>query len=135
MDQHSASHKRRSPRSPVMLSAALELAEASHPVVLRNLSSGGALVEGDTPPGEGMRVHFVRNSLRVAGHIVWVEGRCAGIAFGRRLERAEVLRQSPKPRRPCDAPFRRPGLACRPLTDAERHIVERWGMPTRIHAD
>lgn len=130
-----ASQKRCSERSPVMLSATLERAGASHRVILRNLSSGGALVEGDPLPDEGVLVHFVRNGLRVRGRIAWAAGRFAGVAFEQPLDRAELLRQIPKPRQSFGAEFRRAGLACRPLTEAERHIVERWGMPRRIHAD
>jgi hypothetical protein len=128
MDESSGSQNRTSSRSPVMLGATLELAGQSQPVVLRNLSGGGALVEGKWLPAQGSNVLFVRNDLRVPARVAWVEGRYAGVAFECPLDRAEVLRQIPKPREKFEPQFRRPGLASRPLSDADRKMVELWGM-------
>jgi PilZ domain. len=135
MDESSASQNRRSTRSPVLLSAKVEVAGVEVPVILRNLSAQGALVEGAQLPPEGSATVFRRNELCIAGQIVWVEGRYAGIAFSRLLERAELLREVPQPRQRFDPQFRRPGLACRPLSDADRKMVEMGMAPVLLRRD
>ena len=133
MDQSSAAQNRRSNRSPVLLSAKIDVDGRLVPVVLRNLSAEGALVEGANLPAEGSATVFERNELRVSSRIVWVEGRYAGVAFDRHLAREELLREVPRPRQKFEPQFRRPGLACRPLSDAERKMIERWAtLPARL---
>ena len=65
-------------------------------------------------------------TLRLTGRVVWVEGRFAGIRFEQPLNRDQVLRHVPKPRQKIEASFRRPGLACRPLSAHERKMLEVW---------
>src|SRR4051794_19094627 len=130
MDLSSPGQNRRTQRSPVMLTATLELSGDCQPVILRNLSSGGALVESKWLPAEGSMLLFTRNDLRIPARVAWVEGRHAGIAFECPLERSELMRQVPKPRQKFESRFRRPGLTCRPLSDAERRMVQLWAtMP------
>lgn len=117
---------RRSRRSPVLLAASVEVDGVVVPVKLRNLSEEGALIEGEKLPPEGSVTFFERNDLRLKSRVVWVEGLYAGVAFARSLKSEEVLRNVPKPRLRIDRDFRRPGLACRPLTNDERKMVERW---------
>jgi PilZ domain len=126
MDQSNRSQNRRSRRSPVYLAAAVEVAGVPQPVKLRNLSEEGALIEGDLLPQEGATTFFERNELRLKGKVVWVQGRYAGVAFARKLRQEEVLRHVPQPRQPVQGDFRRPGLACRPLTANERKMIEKW---------
>jgi hypothetical protein len=132
MDQSSFSQNRRSRRSPVLLAASVEVAGVPQPVKLRNLSEEGALIEGDRLPLEGATTFFQRNDLRLKGRVVWVHGRFAGIAFARPLKSEEVLRYVPQPRQKVNSDFRRPGLACRPLTDQERQMVEKWMVASPI---
>jgi hypothetical protein len=129
MDQSSVTQNRRSGRSPVLLSAKIDVLGAEAAVVLRNLSSQGALIEGSELPPEGASTTFRRNDLTIKGTIVWVEGRFAGLAFDRQLEREELLRHVPKPRQRTEQQFRRPGLACKPLSDADRKMVQMWATP------
>jgi len=126
MDESSITHNRRSRRSPVLLAASLEVGGAPVPVKLRNLSAEGALIEGDRLPHEGAATYFCRNDLRVKSRIVWVHGRYAGVAFTEPLQPEEVLRHVPKPRPAARPEFRRPGLACRPLSAYERKMLETW---------
>jgi hypothetical protein len=126
MDQSSTPQKRRTRRSPVLLAASVEVAGVPEQVKLRNLSEEGALIEGERLPLEGTTTYFRRNDLRLKSHVVWVEGRYAGVAFNRPLKPEEVLRNVPKPKQRANGDFRRPGLACRPLTPEERKMVERW---------
>ena len=126
MDESSMSQNRRSRRSPVFLAASVEVAGTPQPVKLRNLSEEGALIEGELLPAEGTTTFFQRNDLRLKSRVVWVEGRYAGVAFARQLRSEEVLRHVPQPRQRVNSEFRRPGLACRPLTADERKMVEKW---------
>ena len=116
----------RSHRSPVLLTASVEVDGVPYSVKLRNLSEEGALIEGEHLPAEGAEAYFARNQLRLKSRVVWVEGRYAGVAFARSLKQEEVLRNIPLPRQETKLEFRRPGLACRPLTAYERRMLERW---------
>lgn len=126
MDQSSITHNRSSRRSPVLLAASVEVGGATQAVKLRNLSKDGALIEGDALPVEGSSTLFCRNDLSVRARVAWVQGRFAGLAFERSLEKEEVLRNVPKPKARIQPEFRRPGLACRPLSEDERRMIERW---------
>lgn len=117
---------RRSRRSPVLLAATVEVAGQDLPVKLRNLSEEGALIEGDRLPLEGATTLFQRNDLRLRSRVVWVQGKYAGVSFDQPLKTEQVLRNVPKPKPKAETDFRRPGLACRPLTDYERRMLERW---------
>jgi hypothetical protein len=126
MDESGFTKNRRSRRSPVLLSASIELSGEKIPVKLRNLSEDGALIEADQLPEEGSTTWFERKDLRRRGRLVWVHGRYAGVAFDQPLDREQVLRNIPKTRTTSQQEFRRPGLACRPLSDHERRMLERW---------
>jgi hypothetical protein len=133
MDESSMMKNRRSRRSPVLLAATVEVAGRPVTVKLRNLSEEGALIEGERLPLEGSTTYFQRNELRLKSRVVWVHGRFAGVAFDHPLKAEQVLRNVPKPRPKAQADFRRPGLACRPLSDDERRMLERW-MTSSPHA-
>jgi hypothetical protein len=135
MDQSSLAQNRKSGRSPVLLSAKIDVGGVEVSVILRNLSAEGALIEGAEIPPEGATTLFNRNELSVRGRIVWVEGRYAGVAFDRRLEREEMLRHVPQPRQRIEPQFRRPGLACRPLTDADRKWLQMWATSAKAIGD
>jgi len=128
MDQSSVAQNRKSRRSPVLLAASIMAGGVEVPVRLRNLSEEGALIEGDSLPGEGVETVFRRNDLVLGGRVVWVQGRYAGVAFDSPLNREEVLRHIPSsgPKRQSPIEFRRPGFACRPLSDYERRNLETW---------
>jgi hypothetical protein len=110
----------------VLLAATVEVAGQPVAVKLRNLSEEGALIEADRLPLEGSSTWFERNDLRLKSRIVWVQGRFAGVAFDERLNRDDVLRNVPKPKPKAQIDFRRPGLACRPLSSYERRMLESW---------
>lgn len=127
MDQSFTTQNRRSRRSPVLLAASVEVNGTPAPVKLRNLSEEGALIEGDALPPEGSATFFQRNELRLKSRVVWVQGRYAGVAFARPLKPEDVLRNVPTPKRQTQiGDFRRPGLACRPLSEYERKMLEVW---------
>jgi hypothetical protein len=126
MDESSMMKDRRARRSPVLLAATVEVAGRPLSVKLRNLSEQGALIEGDRLPIEGATTFFERNELRLKSRVVWVHGRYAGVVFDEPLNPDQVLRNVPKPKPKAQGDFRRPGLACRPLSDYERRMLERW---------
>ncbi len=113
----------------MLLSAKIDVAGSEVSVVLRNLSSEGALIEGAKLPRTGATTQFRRNDLAVNGRIVWVEGRLAGLAFDRDLGREELLRQVPQPKQRFEQQFRRPGLSSKPLSEADRKMLELWSSP------
>lgn len=112
----------RAPRAPVFLMATIESGGAVAKVKLRNISSGGALVEGADIPDEGVAVQFRRNGVSTGGTIAWRDGRFAGIRFDDAVETEQVLRTINRPRdvQPDAEAYRRPGFRVRRLTDAER---------------
>jgi len=128
MDESGPVQNRRFRRSNVMLKATLEAPGASLPVVLRNLSQEGALVQGEDLPAEGVRVLFHRQGLSVPGRVAWSHAGHAGLQFDVPLFPRELLRHVPPPTpKPPPPPIkRRPGLGCKPLTPGERALIERW---------
>lgn len=117
---------RRSRRSNVLLAASIEVSGASLAVKLRNLSTEGALVEGDDLPIEGSEVLFRRNELTVNSRVAWVHGKHAGVAFRRPIAQEDVLRNIPKPRYRVPVDYRRPALASRAMSAEERRLAESW---------
>lgn len=127
MDESGPTQNRRSRRSNVLLKATLELPGDSLPVVLRNLSQEGALIQGEELPETGTRVLFHRQGLSVPSRVAWAESNYAGIEFEFPLFPGEMLRHIPaKPRKMPLEIKKRPGLAAKPLTQAERMMIERW---------
>ena len=126
MDESDNTQNRRTRRSNVLMAASIESSGTATPVRLRNLSAEGALIEGDCLPIEGSSVLFRKNELRLPGHVAWVKGKRAGIAFDEKLDPETVLRHVPSPRPRAQADFRRPGLTNHALSPGEQQLVERW---------
>ena len=125
MDESSFTHSRRSRRS-VLLAASIEASGAVVPVKLRNLSTEGALIEGEGLPVEGSQVLFRRNDLSVKSRVAWVHEDQAGIAFTKPIAQEDVLRNIPKPRFRAPPNFRRPALTIKELSPEERRLAESW---------
>lgn len=128
MDESSVSHNRRSRRSPVFLTASIELGGAVHHVKLRNLSPEGALVEGAQALSEQSDVLFKRNDLSVAARIAWVQGKYAGIVFDYPLDPGEILRHVTRREAKPVPPqlYARPALTRHALSHAERRWIADW---------
>jgi len=127
MDQSQVTQNRRHRRSNVMMKATLEIPGASLPVLLRNLSQEGALVKAEDLPEEGSRVLFHRDGLSVPSRIAWAHCGHAGVAFDYPLYPKEMLRHVPERQPKPEIPIkRRPGLGAKPLTAAERALIEQW---------
>ena len=127
MDESQATQNRRHRRSNLMMKATLECPGTSLPVLLRNLSQEGALVRGDGLPEEGSRVLFHREGLSVPSRVGWSHCGHAGIAFDYPLYPKEMLRHVPERQPKMEIPIKkRPGLSAKPLTAAERSLIEQW---------
>src|SRR5690348_8433439 len=68
-------------RSSLFLGAALFWNGSSSPIKIRNLSSGGALIEGSVIPTAGSLVQVVRGALVVHGLVAWTSRARFGIKF------------------------------------------------------
>jgi hypothetical protein len=131
MDESSNTQNRKSRRSNLLMAATIETSEGSIGVTLRNLSSEGALVEGDGMTGPGSQVVFRKNELCVSGRIAWVNDRRAGIAFDAKLRPETVLRHIPVPRLRIEPRVKRPPLSSHTLSPEEQRWCETlvWGRP------
>ena len=127
MDESLLSQNRRHSRSNVMLKATLETDRGPLSVLLRNLSQEGALVQGDDIPEVETRVLFHRQGLSVPSRVAWSEGGFAGLDFDFPLFPRELLRHVPSSPDRAPSPIKpRPGLGAKPLTPAERALIEQW---------
>ena len=124
MDESNSISQRRQDRSRVLLPAKLEIAGREIPVMMRNLSAEGVLIEGDVLPVEGSNVLFKRKELIVEGRVAWSRGRRAGLRFQQPLNPENLMRHAPPP--PKLAPISEPHAA-RPSNlalDAERLALQ-----------
>ncbi len=129
MDQSKPGDERRSPRSKLLMAAVLEHRGGSMKVKLRDLSTDGALIEGDDCPLAGSRVVFRKNELALPGRIVWSQDGRAGIAFDAGLDPEAVLRHVPPTTPLRNAVHKRPALRAR-LSAEDRLAAERlYGRP------
>ena len=117
--------RRRTTRSKVMLCAALEHSGKQGLSRIANVSSDGALVLGGALP-LGMSVTLRRGSVDLPGRVAWVKGQQFGVRFDEPVEPGAMLRTIAAPRRHTVPANRRPGIKCRPLSQAERTLLERW---------
>ena len=73
---------RRERRDSLFLQAQLRLGSVELPVKVRNLSSGGAMIEGALRATKGAAVSLnLRNIGWIEGDVAWVEGNRCGVAF------------------------------------------------------
>lgn len=76
-------HASRPPRTNLLLSATLETAAGAAPIRVRNLSEGGAMLEGADLPVPGERLLLRRTALSIAGTCAWANGSRCGVRFDR----------------------------------------------------
>lgn len=82
---------RSDPRSSVFLTAVLCAGATQSPVRIRNLSTQGALLEGDNLPAAGTIVQIRRGSLSAAGDIAWSSDQHCGLRFAAIIEVASWI--------------------------------------------
>lgn len=134
-DGQSASEqkRRRSARAKVFLAATLEYPERVLPVVLRNLSEHGALIEGIGLMAGDRECRLRRKELCVHGHVAWAEGDFAGIAFTNCLSPEVVMEHVGRPavRQIAEPVHRRPGVTQRVMSREERRWFEEMSRERR----
>jgi len=82
---HEGDHAPRAPRTNLLLSATIETSDGEGPIRVRNLSDGGAMLEGDDLPASGERLLLRRAALAIAGTCVWRNGNRCGVRFDRSI--------------------------------------------------
>jgi hypothetical protein len=80
-------------RANVFLTAVLLSGEETRPVRVRNLSPGGAFLDGERIPPVGANVRLVRGSLAVAGNVAWQSEGHAGLRFYREIDVAAWVKR------------------------------------------
>ena len=88
-----AADPRAAARSNVFLTATLAIGRTSLPVRVRNISAGGALLDGPDLPGAGSIVRLRRGSLSTDGKIAWQERDQCGVRFSRNIRAEEWVRR------------------------------------------
>jgi hypothetical protein len=77
---HSAAHTR-APRKNLLLAAVIEADGLKVAVRIRNLSEGGAMLDGAVLPRPGARLLLRRAEIEVGATVMWQSGGKCGIAF------------------------------------------------------
>jgi len=89
-------------RSSVFIDAAMDSQEQSKAVQqvrIRDLSEGGAKIEGKGPP-VGTTVLLSRGVVEISAHVVWVSDRYFGVAFDEPVATEQLMRAAGQPRSP-----------------------------------
>jgi PilZ domain-containing protein len=89
--------RRAAPRYTVLLCVRLLSARGDQPARLRDLSLGGAMIEGDNLPPPGASVVLQRRGFEAFARMIWADGRRAGLAFEQPLTEAQLLAQVTPP--------------------------------------
>jgi hypothetical protein len=99
-DQPTANTRARAPRKNLLLAATIEAGALKAPVRIRNLSEGGAMLEGAVLPDIGTAFMLRRLDIEIGGSVVWREsGRC-GVEFDGKVSVDEWSAGVPHPPRP-----------------------------------
>lgn len=118
---------RKGQRSNVLMHAQIEIGGKSRDVKLRNLSTEGALVEGENLPVEGSTVMFRKGDIKAPATIAWVSHHRAGVRFDHPLAKEMLLRHVPRPRAKSPPKFEgRPPIRSTELSPADRLASENW---------
>jgi hypothetical protein len=89
----SANNERRGgARGTVLLRATLTAPYGEVRVFVRNLSQGGALIDGDHPVWPGMKVTLNFAGAAIPAQVAWAEEPRFGLAFDALLSEEEVTR-------------------------------------------
>ena len=79
----------RAPRTNLLLAATVRTDFGGAPVRIRNLSEGGAMVEGAALPAVGERLTLSRAQLAVGATVAWRTGDRCGVRFDRTVSVAQ----------------------------------------------
>ena len=104
---------RRIQRYRVLFNAELVTTSDEQPVRVRDISLGGAMLEGRAPIATGKDVILRRGTIELFARICWTRGTECGIQFDDTLTQAEMLAFLHEPAKPpvvLPEPFRSPTL-------------------------
>jgi hypothetical protein len=125
---------RRRERMRVLLAARLVTTFNDRPVKIRDLSSEGAMIEGDGVPSEGTDVILQRGPIEVFATVVWSDGRQCGLEFEDALVEEDFLTllNPPLPTGPAiEPPTRRYSpLRSEPMSHQDWAAARDWFHPT-----
>jgi hypothetical protein len=104
--------RRQWPRQLMILSARLSTVTSDVLVRIRDLSSGGARIEGEDLPMPGTDVMLKRGVVDAFGTIAWVSGNQAGIEFDEPIgaEALDAFQKAPELTAISQSDTRRPGF-------------------------
>jgi hypothetical protein len=88
----SPDNQRADPRKAMFVAADLFVGNASTPVKIRNMSTGGALVEGISLPPQGVAIRLVRGPLSARGKMSWSDGSRGGVALAEAITVEDWIR-------------------------------------------
>lgn len=83
--------ERAHPRTSMFVLANMAASSVSGPIKIRNMSPGGAMIEGETLPNLGEPLRLVRSGLSVSGKVVWRQPRKAGLCFDHEVQVSDWL--------------------------------------------
>ena len=83
--------RRECKRSRVMLSAVMMTAAAEIPVVIRDISAGGAMIASPVAPPVGSYVTLRRGAVCVVAQVAWAQDGKLGLQFRERIDEASLL--------------------------------------------
>ena len=119
----------------MLLSAKLITTTHEQPVKIRDISSRGALVEGQRLPAEGRDLIVRRGSIEIFGRIAWMDGDRCGLEFDGEMSERELAAFTCGPLQidalPPQQRCRRPGLKPEVLTPDQFALAQSWGRPSR----
>ena len=120
------------PRVRVLLSAKISTTTEEIDVKVRDLSLGGAMVQGRGLPKVGTDIILSRGSFEIFARIVWCKGEVCGIEFDDPLSNLEELLHACMVQEHAAAPVPTPKyrpLASVPLKTEDMEIARAWAFP------
>lgn len=85
---------RRHDRFITAFEAEMKLDEERRPVVIGDISAGGAMVRTDLPPSVGSRIWLRAVGLNIPAQVRWVRDGLCGVQFEERIDPHAVVRDN-----------------------------------------
>lgn len=125
--------RRTSVRVRVLLNARLVTTTDELPVKIRDISTGGVMLEGMRPLPKGRDVVLRRGETELFANVAWTDGNMCGLQFDDALSPAELQSFIHQPigsaPAPVTAPSERPVLTPEILTPEQWRMAQAWGRP------
>ncbi len=124
--------RRTAVRVRVFLNARLVTTADELPVKIRDISTGGVMLESARPIPKGRDVILRRGDTELFANIAWSDGTMCGLQFDEPLTAGELQSFIHQPATPAPAPAwpERPGLTPEILTPEQWRMAQAWTHPT-----